>query len=256
MKPRIISKFTEDQERRLNEALADAENGHHQKAARLFEYLARDMESQDQEIATDATSMRANAAIVLAKVEAGRNREVAERHLGEALKFLDKALELDPYWADYDSLRDGIRSYLHSEFGCRIARHRGLWEVHCIDVSNALGIPGISRSEKFDLECSICGKDPMFCAHTPGQIYDGRLALGVVKNLEFDHLALMIGGIPEERHIGIFPRPLTDDDIKNFFSVGKAREILSKGEMRCRDLIRVIRQNRLGGMDFVRRGRS
>lgn len=175
VKPRTISKFTEKQKKILDEALAYAEDGHYRKAARLFDYLAKEMEGKAQDIVTDGASMRANAAIVSAKMEAGRNRDVAESHLREALKLLDKALEPDPYWAEYNFLRDGISNYLHTEFGCRILRHRGLWEVKCIDVSNALGIPGISRSEKFDLECSICKMDPMFCPHIPGEVYDGRL---------------------------------------------------------------------------------
>ena len=251
VRPRTISKLSKDQVKILDEALSDAENGHSRKAAKLLELVAREMQGPDQDITTDAASMKANAALVMAKMELGRNRELVERYFEEALKFMDEALKPDPYWADYVSLEDKIHRFVHSEFGCRISRQGGLWKIDCMDVSNALRLPGISRSEKFDLECSICGEDPMFCAHIPGEVYDGRLALGIVKNLEFEDIALMIGGIPEERHVGIYPRPLTDVDIKRFISEGRARQILSSGEMRCKDLIRVIRQRRLGGMDFV-----
>jgi len=251
VKPRTICRLFEEQTRILDKALSAAENRHSNKAAKLFESLAEEMRGLDQDIATDAASMKANASLMMGKMEFGRNRELAESYLDEALKHIDEALKPDPYWADYVSLEDKIRHFVHREFGCRIARQGGLWRISCIDVSNALGILGISRSEKFDLECSICGKDPMFCAHIPGEVYNGRLALEVVKNLEIEHFAFMTDGIPEERHVGILPRPLTDGDIKNFFSEGRARQILSKGEMRCKDLIRVIRQRRLGGMNFV-----
>jgi hypothetical protein len=207
------------------------------------------MEPYESDVSIDSASMRANASIMIAEIDIDRNRDASEKHFIEAVKFLDKALEQDHYWADYLLLKERITKFLHTEFGCKILRRSGTWEIHCIDVSNALHIPGISRSEKFDLECSICGKDPLFCTHIPGQIYDGRLALGVVKNLEFVHLALT--DLPEERNVGIYPRPLADADIKEFFPEGKAREILSKGEMRCKDLVRVVRQKDLGGGNFV-----
>lgn len=207
------------------------------------------MELSEPDVAIDSASMRANASILIAEMDRDRNGDASEKHFFEAVKLLDKALEPDPYWADYILLKEKITSFLHAEFGCRILRRSGTWEIKCIDVSNALRIPGISRSETFDLECSICGQDPLFCTHIPGQIYDGRLAVGVVKNLEFLHLALT--DLPEERNVGIYPRPLTDADIKEFFPEGKAREIFSKGEMRCKDLVRVVRQKDLGGMNFV-----
>jgi hypothetical protein len=208
------------------------------------------MEACESDIVTDSASMRANTAIMIAEMDLYRDRDGSEQHFIEAENLLDKALEPDPYWADYFLLKERITRFLHDEFGCRIVRRSGTWEINCIDVSNALHIPGISRSERFDLECSICGKDPLFCAHIPGQIYEGRLAVGVVKNLEFVHLALT--DLPEERNVGIYPRPLTDSDIKEFFPEGKAGEILSKGQMRCKDLVRVVRQKDLGGVNFVR----
>jgi hypothetical protein len=255
VRPRTIGRLTSIQATNLDNALSHAKNGQHSKAAGLFVALASEMEASEPDVALDSASMRADAGLMMAQRLLNRNRDKAETLLVEAASFLEKALEPDPYWADYLLLRGRIRSFLHNEFGCRISRRNGTWKIDCIDVSNALHIPGISRSEKFDLECSICGKDPMFCAHIPGQTYDGRLALKLVKNLEFDHIAIMIDQIPEERNIGLVPRPLTDDDIREFFPEGKAREILSKGELRCKDLIRVIHQEHLGGMNFVRRSR-
>ncbi len=210
------------------------------------------MQNSEADVAKDAASMRANGALAMAKMNIQRDRNLAENRLSQALKFLEEALESDPYWADYYFLVGSIRKFLHKEFGCRCLRHHGIWEVKCIDVSNALHIPGISRAERFDLECSICGQDPMNCPHAPGEVYDGRLAVGLVKNLEIDHIAIMVNQLPEERHVGIFPRSLTDDDIRDFFPEGKARQILSNGELRCKDLIRVIHRERLGGMNFVR----
>jgi len=136
VKPRTISRLSEERVRILGKALSAAENGHHSKAAKLFEHVAKEMQGPDQDIATDAVSMKANAVLVMGKMEFGRNRELAESFLDEALNFIDEALKPDPYWADYVSLEEKIRRFVHSEFGCRITRQGGLWKISCIDVVN------------------------------------------------------------------------------------------------------------------------
>lgn len=209
------------------------------------------MNKSDLTVSKDSAAMKANSALLMAKMEIHRDRNAAEEYLIQTVESLEKALEPDPYWADYFLLKNRILIFYHEEFGCKILKQNNLWPVQCIGVSNALHIPGISLGETFELKCSICGEDPMNCPHTSGKIYDGRLALEVVKNLEFNHVAILINQIPEERHVGLLPRPLTDEDIKDFFHKNEADRILKDGMLRCKDLIRAIRKNNLGGMNFV-----
>ncbi len=253
IKPRTNSKFPAEQENTLQQGLDAADKRHFKKAARLFGLLASEMQTCGPPLSDDMTALKANEALLLAKIEMNRNRDAAEIYLKNALVAIAQALKADEYWADYLSFKEKVRTFIHEEFGCKISRKNGSWEIRCIDVSNALRIPGLSRSETFDLECSICGADPMDCPHRRGEIYGGRLAVGVIKNLKLNHVSLMVNRLPQQRNVGFFPRPLTDDDIKNLFSEGKARQILSNNEMRCTDLIRVVREKNLGGMDFVPR---
>ncbi len=255
VRPRTFEKLPKEARRLLEDAMKDDGNaGYDRKAVRLFDKLADMMQRSDSaEIRTDSHAMRANASLLRSQMKLGRDLEEADELLTEATQRLEKALDPDRHWADYVFLLNHIRSAQHKEIGCKIIRDRnGKWEVRCFAVSNALGIPGISRGEKFDLECSICGRDPMFCSHVAGQVYNGRLAHQMVRNLEIEEISIMINQIPADRHsIGILPRPLTDEDIRKFFNKGRARQILLGGKMRCGDLIRVINQMRLGGADFV-----
>ncbi len=252
VRPRTEAMLSREQQETLRLAMDTVHDKHFKKSARLFGILASQMHASGSPLSEDMAAMKANEALLEGKVELSRNRPAAEMCLNKALDAIAEALKPDEYWAEYLSLEKNLRTFTHTEFGCKITRNvNGSWEVRCIDVSNALGIPGLSRSELYDLECSICGADPMYCPHIRGKTYGGRLAVGIVKNLKINHIAIMAKGLPQERNIGIFPRPLSDADIRNIFSEGKATQILATNEMRCSDLIRVIRAKQLGGTDFV-----
>ncbi|MGD0690657.1 MAG: hypothetical protein ABSA50_12945 [Candidatus Bathyarchaeia archaeon] len=252
VRPRTITVLSPEQREILEKGLSNEENGHLGKAASLFQSLYEQMQSANSEVSQDSACMKANADLVLARLEITRNRDEAEKLFRSTISALEVALKIDPYWADYFNLRGKIVAYLHTDFGCKIVRNRGVWEIKCIDVSNALRIPGISRSETFDLECSICKKDPMFCPHVSGEVYDGRLALGIVRHLEIKELSIITPPhVPEERTIGIWPRPLTDGDIRKLYSEKTARQIIDSGVIRCKDLVRIIRKNNLGGVEWV-----
>jgi hypothetical protein len=252
IRPRTAAMLSIQQQETLRLAIEAADKRHYKKSAKLFGILAAEMHASGPPLSEDTAAMKANEALLAAKVEMSRNRSAAEMCLNKALDAISEALKPDEYWADYVFFEEKLRTFTHTEFGCKITRNKnGSWEVRCIDVSNALGIPGLSRSESFDLECSICGADPMYCPHIRGETYGGRLAVGIIKNLKINHIAIIINRLPQESNIGILPRPLTDADIRNIFSEGKAKQILATNEMRCLDLIRVIREKQLGGTDFV-----
>jgi len=162
-----------------------------------------------------------------------------ENILREAVNLIEQALKLEPYWAEYLIYGDKLKKYLHDTFGCVLPKEGDVWKAHCYRIARQSRLPGLSIGGLVDLECSICGRDPIDCEHIAGRVYDGRMALHVVRNLKLNHVALV--DIPRQKETYVMPRPLTEDDIRRLFPQKEANLIISgEKQLRCKDLLKVL----------------
>jgi len=159
---------------------------------------------------------------------------------------LQKALDHEPYWAEYRENYAKLDKYIHDTFGCIIDRKNGEWVNFCGRVCRELGLIGISPGMTMRIECSICGKDPIDCEHIAGEIYDGYLALHVAKDMSFDHIALV--GLPAQRDTYIQPKPLSDAVLEKCLTKKIARKAISESYLTCKSIVPAIRRNGLKGM--------
>jgi len=105
VRPRTITVLSPEQREILEKGLSNEENGHLGKAASLFQSLYEQMQSANSEVSQDSACMKANADLVLARLEITRNRDEAEKLFRSTISALEVALKIDPYWADYFNLR-------------------------------------------------------------------------------------------------------------------------------------------------------
>jgi hypothetical protein len=170
-------------------------------------------------------------------------------YLGKALKYLDLALEVEPYWAEYLTSRGRLKVFIHEQFGCEVECKGNIWQTHCYKVSRALGLPGISPGMTVRFECSICGKDPVICEHIPGKTYDGKVALNVAKDIQFDEISIV--DEPMQKETYVLPYPLTVEALKKILPQKIARAVITrKRPLTCKDLLRAIRRNNLRGINW------
>ncbi|MCJ7423533.1 hypothetical protein MUP01_04605 [Candidatus Bathyarchaeota archaeon] len=186
------------------------------------------------------------------KMQARANKEksIHERDiLSNALENTNKALKCNPYWAEYLESRSKVATYLHQNYGCDVSTNGETWSTSCYKISKALGLFGISPGMTMDLECSICGRDPMDCEHVPGKTYEGKVALKVAKNIVFEELSIVDEPMQLETYIQ--PEPLTKEKLKQILPEKLFNEVAEgKKTLTCKDLIEAIRKNRLHGIGW------
>jgi hypothetical protein len=142
-----------------------------------------------------------------------------------------------------------ITTYLHQSYGCDVATDGKTWSTSCYKVSKALGLPGVSPGMTMDLVCSICGKDPINCEHVPGNIYEGKVAMELAKNIVFEELSIVDEPMQLETYIQ--PYPLTKEKLKQILPEKLFHQVVTgKKTLTCKDLLEAIRKNQLHGIDW------
>lgn len=226
----------------IGEAYRNYEDRRYSRAERIFDELAVCFGKDKSRYGRINCLILQSNSLKMKALQAYRKQGLArglENILQEALDLVEQALKLEPYWAEYLIYKDKLEKYLHDTFGCILPKKGNVWEVHCYKIARQSGLPGLSFGGLVDLECSICGKDPIDCEHIAGRVYDGRMALYVVRNLEPNHVALVDN--PRQKETYVMPRPLTEHDIERLFSQKEARSIISgEKQLRCKDLLKVL----------------
>lgn len=225
------------------------ESKKYSKAETAFLDLSKNFDASP-EGSSSSSAMISNAFKMRAR--ANKEKSVRERDiLSRALENLKKALKFHQYWAEYMESGGKIETYLHQNYGCDVSTDGKTWSTSCYKISKALGLLGVSPGWTLDLECSICGKDPLNCEHVPGEIYDGKVALKVARNIEIEELSLVDEPMQLETYIN--PEPLTKEKLKEILPEKVFDEIVSgKRTLTCKDLMAAIRKNQLHGIAWSR----
>mgnify|MGYP001057905032 CR=1 FL=1 len=242
LRPIYVSISNEKYLSTIGDAFRNYEDKRYSRARRIFDELAISFGNDKSRCGRINCLILQSDSLKMKALQAYRKQGLAgdlENILREALDLVEQALKLEPYWAEYLIYRDKLKKYLHDTFGCMLPKEGDVWEVHCYKIARQSGLPGLSVGGLVDLECSICGKDPIDCEHIVGRVYDGRMALHVVKNLKANHVALV--DTPRQRETYVMPRPLTEYDIRRLFSQKEANLIISgEKQLRCKDLLKVL----------------
>lgn len=177
------------------------------------------------------------------------NPSIVAGYLEKALKYLDLALKVEPYWAEYLTSRGRLKLFIHEQFGCEVKFNGKVWQTSCYKVSRALGLPGISPGMTVRSECSICGKDPVICEHIPGKTYDGKVALMVAKDIQIDEISIVDDPMQKETYV--IPYPLTVETLKRILPRKIAKAVIArKRPLTCKDLLMAIRKSNLRGINW------
>lgn len=243
-KPVRPVQIDETQEKFLKKSMKLYKNKRFLKAAKSFMAFSKLFSSTSKQSKASAHAMISNSYKMRAR---NLNPKQTKQLLEKALEHLDLSLNNEPYWAEYLESKGRIERFIHQKFGCEASFDGKVWQTRCYKVSRALGLFGVSPGMTARYECSICSKDVALCEHLPGQIYDGRVALNVARDIEFDHLSI----VNEPRQIGtyIFPRPLTAEMLRHILPLKLAEDIITfKKPLTCKDLLKAILRHRLGGI--------
>jgi hypothetical protein len=238
--------MNETQENFFNQLMTLYKSKRFSKAAKSFIALSKLFPLTSPQSKASAHAMISNSY----KMRARRLKENSKQTKGlleKALESLNLSLKHEPYWAEYLESKGKLESFIHQKFGCEASFDGKVWATKCYKVSRALGLPGVSPGMTLRFECSICGKDPVMCEHIAGQIYDGRVALRVAKDIKFDHLSIV--DEPMQRETYIMPRPLTADMLRRILPSRLAEDVIAlRRPLTCKDLLRAIYRHRLGGI--------
>jgi len=238
----------ETKKKHFNQSMVLYKSKRFLKAFRSFIALARLFSSTSAESRASAYAMISNSYKMRAK-RVGENSVEAKQLLEKALKYLDLSLESEPYWAEYLESKGKLEVFIHQKFGCDASFDGKVWTTSCYKVSRALGLLGVSPGMTQRFECSICGKDPVMCEHVLGQIYNGRVALAVAKDIRPDHIAIV--DEPMQLEAYILPRPLTADMLRSILPSKLAKAIIARRKpLTCKDLLKAIHKHRLRGIDW------
>jgi hypothetical protein len=238
--------MNESQNKCLSKAMAQCKSKRFTKAAESFLSLSKLFSQASKESKASANAMISNSYKMRAR-RLGEGSKGMRENLREALKYLDVSLRNEPYWAEYLESKGKLETFIHQRFGCEASFDGEVWTTSCFKVSKALGLPGISPGMTQDFECSICGKDPVMCDHIFGQVYSGRVALAVARNIRFDHVSIV--DEPMQRETYILPRALTADMLRRILPPKTAEQVIThRRPLTCKDLLRAIREHRLGGI--------
>ena len=218
------------------------------KASDLFLKLSESYDGKNTQSRANQNAMNSNSYKMLA-LRVKEQPVEAQGLLIDTLQSLNKSLEAEPYFAEYLTSKEKIMTYLHQTYGCEATFDGELWEITCYKLSKALGLFGVSPGFTEQLECSICGKDPIICEHIPGEIYNGRLAIHVAKNIVCDHVAIV--DTPMQKETYISPRPLSAQKLREILPRKPAEDIISgKKVLTCKVLLHAIQENGLHGIEW------
>lgn len=236
----------ETQKERFKEAMTQCKLKKFTKAAKSFFALSKLFSLASKESRASAYAMISNSYKMRAR-RLGKGSKRIKGILGKARKYLDLSLKNEPYWVEYLISKGKLETFVHQKFGCEASFDGKVWTTSCYKVSKALGLPGLSPGMTQDFECSICGKDPIMCEHVLGEIYDGRAALAVAKNIEFDHISIV--DEPMQRETYIIPRSLTADMLRRILPSKIAEGVIAhRRPLTCKDLLKAIRKHGLRGI--------
>jgi hypothetical protein len=248
-KPVKPVKMDDEQSRLFLKAQKLFEAKKYSQAETAFLELSKNFDGSS-EGSSSSSAMISNAFRMQAR--ANKEKSIHERDiLAIALENISKALECNPYWAEYLESRSKLETYLHQNYGCAVSTDGKTWSTSCYKISKALGLFGISPGMTMDYECSICGKDPINCEHVPGKTYGGKVALKVAKNMVFEEVSIV--DEPMQRETYIQPRPLTEEKLRQILPEKLFNEVVTgKKTLTCIDLMEAIRKNQLHGIDWSR----
>lgn len=238
--------MNETQENCFNQAMILYKSKRFTKAAESFIALSKLFSSTSTKSKASAYAMISNSYKMRARRFGEKSKQI-KGLLEEALKYLDLSLKSEPYWEEYLKRKRKLEVFIHQKFGCEASFDGKVWATSCYKVSRALGLLGISPGMTQRLECSICGKDPVMCEHILGQIYNGRLALAVARDIKFDHISIV--DEPMQRETYILPRPLTADMLRRILPSKLAEDVIAnRRPLTCKSLLEAIHKHRLRGI--------
>ncbi len=249
-KPLCMVNATAEQLKQFSNVLALFESKKYMQASKGFLQISETLDRQNPQFNASYFALLTNHYKMCARRE-GEDSILAKEHLSNALVNLKKALDFEPYWAEYFENYGKLNIFHHQTYGCEASYDGEAWSTSCYKVCRALGLPGVSPGITERLECSICGKDPMFCEHVPGKIYDGRLAMHVAKDMQVDHVAIVYDPMQLETYV--HPRPLNAAQLRQFLPKKIADSVIGgRKALTCKDLLGAIQKNHLGGIYWVK----
>jgi len=236
------------QESYFNKAVSLWRSKRFPEAAETFIALSRLFPPTSAQSRASSYAMISNSYKMRANRYKG-NPSIVASYLGKALKYLDLALKVEPYWAEYLTSRGRLKLFIHEQNGCEAKFNGNVWQTDCYKVCRALGLPGISPGMTVRFECSICGKDPVICEHIPGKTYDGKVALMVAKDIQIDEVSIV--DEPMQKETYVLPYPLTVETLKKILPRKIAKAVITgKRPLTCKDLLKAIRKNNLRGINW------
>lgn len=240
--------MTNDLEKYFKKSMKLYKNKKFLKASTEFLKLSKLFSKTSKQSIASYHAMISNSLVMRARRRSEGSNET-KILLEEAIKNLDMSLKHEPYWGEYLKTKSKIERFIHQNFGCVAPFNGKTWSTSCYKVSKALGLPGVSPGWTQRNECSICGKDPVFCDHIIGEEYDGRIALAVAKDIKGDHIAIVEE--PRQLETYVLPRPLTEDTLRQILPSSSAKEIIARRRpLTCKDLIKAIHKHNLRGINW------
>ncbi len=121
---------------------------------------------------------------------AGPNEAAARESLDALRSVMDSLEDTEHFEAAHRAL-DAAGGLVRRVFGCLLTFEGGRYYQDCpVALAHVRG--GFSiEAEAEEVECSICGRDPLECPHITGREYDGEVCARIITKARIERVALV-----------------------------------------------------------------